>query len=109
MTCGWPLVDSLCINQRWLDLFQLPNGLVEISQRGGAPPEAQFGWLCKFNHLWAKNFGNQNASVGIVMLRTNSLRITIASVACAAGLMAQDFPQPAIRVLAGCNNAGRRR
>lgn len=30
------------------------------------------------------------------MLQTNSLRIMIVSVACAAGLMAQDFPRPSI-------------
>jgi hypothetical protein len=37
-------------------------------------------------------FGNRHAFDTTAMLRTNSLRIMIVSVACAAGLVAQDYP-----------------
>jgi hypothetical protein len=46
--------------------------------------------MLKFNQLQHRGFGNAHAFPTTAMLRTNSFRIMIVSVACAAGLVAQD-------------------
>ncbi len=48
--------------------------------------------MLKFSELQYETFGRSHALFTAAMLRTNSLRIMIVSVACAAGLVAQDAP-----------------